>query len=556
MEIKNAIGSVLKYGDYGTLKHQKDLKKSSLHHIHRCRHSPNSSCPSSWKLNTQGAKRKRERAEGEAWLNKHSKYPIPELKLAQTGFPSSPRGDLLSWQHPIFCVECTAFTIQVQSNWKISVAGFSLLILTSILNAQFVILPVSCLTFITCWLCVWFVSMCLTLVGLHKLLQKNEPLQFGLKKITASQKQKDELKPNSDRVQKLTSDIDKYFISKWYDNVSNDDGFTEEKEVISRLAEVQLAVNNKVLLHGSLNIYLRHLKEFRRSLKRKEKYSGSIEELYRYSHICSSSTKPKDYFLHQLTTNLLRHFINSELWNSLPCHVLVSVLARKLVLHILNLSSNPEILNYTMLNLIASKSMREKYNLVDYTRISISQYYDVRDSAQKSNKTTSEQLIEAPVNTKVEDIKFEEVSKPVDQKVANDADTSETVIDAKANVKPEIELPKKEEPVQQTRSPEKNNISIDNKEKKKSPSKKRIEIAEEPKEKLFKDTRTVSDPVKIHEPKNKNAKTWYDSKDILGISLGGGPLDALQATPVRARLAELNQIIVVMVHHQPLQISC
>lgn len=175
-------------------------------------------------------------------------------------------------------------------DWKISLIGFCLLAFTSIINTKIAILPVSCLTFIICSVFVWFTSMCVTFVGLHKLLQKNEPLEFSVRRFNAKQKklkkQKSELKPNPSRIQELTNDIDKYFISKWYSNISKDNDFTEEsklflEEVINRLAEVQLSVNTKVLLHGFLNIYLKHLKEFRRSLKRKEKYSGSIEELYR-----------------------------------------------------------------------------------------------------------------------------------------------------------------------------------------------------------------------------------------------------------------------------------
>ncbi|XP_018560919.1 uncharacterized protein LOC108903275 isoform X2 [Anoplophora glabripennis] len=423
-------------------------------------------------------------------------------------------------------------------DWKISLLGFCLLAFTSLLNTKIAILPVSCLTFIICSVLVWFTSMCLTLVGLHKLLQKNEPLEFSLKKFNAKQttlkKQKSELKPNPDRVKELTKDIDRYFINKWYTNISKDDDFTEEsklflEEVINRLAEVQLSVNNKVLLHGFLNIYLKHLKEFRRSLKRKEKYNGNIEELYRYSHICSSS-KPKDYFIHQLTTNLLRHFINSELWNSLPCHVLVSILARKLVLHILNLSSNPEILNYIFLNLIASSGIKEKYNLSKYTRISITQYYDVRDS-KDAQKVTEDQpkQIDKPIDISTE--KTDCVRNPVEGEDTVDilkvAETSE----AKIEVKTEI-LPKKNESVQ-TKSPKKDHfLSV---ERKRSPLKKRIDVAEEPKEKPIEEHRTRTDPVKIYEPKSRNTKTWHDSKDILGISLGQDPLDALQSIPETGR---------------------
>lgn len=60
-------------------------------------------------------------------------------------------------------------------------------------------------------------------------------------------------------------------------------------------------------------------------------------------------------------------------------------------------------------------------------------------------------------------------------------------------------------------------------------------MAEEPREKPAEGQRTTSDPVKIYEPKSKHTRTWHDSKDILGISLGQDPLDALQGIPDTGR---------------------
>lgn len=108
--------------------------------------------------------------------------------------------------------------------------------------------------------------------------------------------------------------------------------------------------------------------------------------------MCSnSSKKAKDYFLHQLTTNLLRHFINSELWNSLPCSILVAVLSRKLTSYLLSLISNPNILNYLVLNVMASDSIRGKYDLKNYARINVIQFFDVIDSSPKKPGLNFEQ---------------------------------------------------------------------------------------------------------------------------------------------------------------------
>lgn len=109
--------------------------------------------------------------------------------------------------------------------------------------------------------------------------------------------------------------------------------------------------------------------------------------------MCSNGTKKaKDYFLHQLTTNLLRHFINSELWNSLPCSILVAVLSRKLTTYLLSLISNPDILNYLILNAIASDSIRQKYDLKNYGTINVIQFFDVVDSSPKKLGLNVEQI--------------------------------------------------------------------------------------------------------------------------------------------------------------------
>lgn len=187
-------------------------------------------------------------------------------------------------------------------DWKI-LLGFGFLGFVSAVNAKIAILPVSSLTFILISICAWFISLCTTFFYLHKLLQRNEPLRFNLhsnKQLLSQQKR--ELKPVPEKVRRLTEDIEKHFINKWYTNISKDSSFTEESkyllnDIINRLSEVQLCVGNKFLLHGVLNIYLKHLKEFRRSLKRKEKYDGTVEELYRYS-IYITTLKVNSYIIY------------------------------------------------------------------------------------------------------------------------------------------------------------------------------------------------------------------------------------------------------------------
>lgn len=162
-------------------------------------------------------------------------------------------------------------------------------------NLVIPILPVSGLTFILIALLTWFISLCVTFVGLHKLLQHNEPvpnttvnkyLQYVGFSSDTVRTPNTSLKTNAASVKRLTLDIDKYFISKWYCNISKDPDFVAEskaflEEVLTRVVDIAAQMNHTCVLHELLNINLKHLKEFRRSLKRKEKYNVGIEELYR-----------------------------------------------------------------------------------------------------------------------------------------------------------------------------------------------------------------------------------------------------------------------------------
>lgn len=393
-------------------------------------------------------------------------------------------------------------------DWKIFPVGVGFLISTLIINNIIPLLPVSGFAFVSLSVLFWFVSLCLTFFYLHKLLQRKVPLTF-IKPITHLKKHRGDIKPDPEKLKGFTNDIDNYFVSKWYVFISHDEEFTEEtglflEDVIKRIAEIQSCVNNKALAHGILNIYLRHLKEYRRSIKRQEKYNGSIEEMYRSSHIVSVNPKVKNYFIHQLTSNTMKHFINSELWNSLPCHILVSIIARKFVLFILTFISQPEVLNYHLLNTLATKEIKDKYNLSSYNRICVNQYYNVVDSM-----------------TQQTDIK--EIEIPSEQK--NKRSKTPTV-----QVEESIRIEQKPNTNEQEIKKPKNNIS----QYKKSKIVKQIDRAEEVKEEeqtlVIKST--VNAPVKIHEPKlTRSTKTYADTKDLAyGISLGQDSLDIL---PVR-----------------------
>ncbi|XP_066155757.1 uncharacterized protein [Euwallacea fornicatus] len=388
-------------------------------------------------------------------------------------------------------------------------------------------IPIQGLVFIAIALFVWFGSLCVTFTGLHKLLQRKDPVSSkGFEEIlrylgvtlTEASEAKRPAKVNLESIKKLTTDIDKYFISYWYWNISEDPSFPTEtrvfiEEVLSHLLDTAFKVNPSSLIQGLLNVFLKHLKEFRKSLKRKEKYHMSIEDLYRYSHICSitGSKNSREYFAYHSTISLLRHFINSELWNSLPCHVLVSILARKVVSYLLNLLSNPEVLNYIILNALITKKEKDTLNLKQYSRISIVEFFNTFDTtktdepqeaksfeSQESVKENEEELLK-----KARELEKKVEKTSIEQKLAkNSGKNGQNIIK---------EIPEETVVMRHRRRHKMADVDVDG------------HLEKSPKR---------SDPVKIYEPKNTvKTKTWRDSRDLACVSLGQDPLDMLVEMP-------------------------
>uniref|UniRef100_A0AAR5QF37 PXA domain-containing protein n=1 Tax=Dendroctonus ponderosae TaxID=77166 RepID=A0AAR5QF37_DENPD len=403
------------------------------------------------------------------------------------------------------------------------VLGVSLALISATLSANLLIpvLPVSGLAFAFIALLVWFIALFFTFVGLHKLLQTKEPIssavfnkyfrygsttpQNGAVETQAT------ITANADSIRRLAVDIDRFFISRWYCDISSDQNFPIEskvflQEVLTRVTEVTLQMNSNSLLHGVLNIFLKHLKEFRRGLKRRDKYRVAIEDVYRYSHVCSiSSNQPSlDYFMHQLTISLLHPFINSELWNSLPCHILVSILARKLMYYLLTQLSCPQVLNYLILNSLACGEVKEKLQLEKYGQISIVEFFDVIDDNNQEEKAKPPVKPSGVASVQPVDLdrmkKAEELQREVEEATAQ----------LKKDARPPVEVnPSK--PLVVLRQRGLNSVVDGQTPTERSPSKR-------------------GDVVKIYEPKS-SAKTWRDSRDLACVSLGQDPLDMLVIPP-------------------------
>ncbi|EFN60575.1 hypothetical protein EAG_03746 [Camponotus floridanus] len=74
---------------------------------------------------------------------------------------------------------------------------------------------------------------------------------------------------------------------------------------------------------------------FRRALRRVEKgAASSVEEAYKYLHPGSRSASILEHMLHHLVTVLAQEFLQWELTSSSPCKLLLSILAKKLLITI------------------------------------------------------------------------------------------------------------------------------------------------------------------------------------------------------------------------------
>lgn len=84
----------------------------------------------------------------------------------------------------------------------------------------------------------------------------------------------------------------------------------------------------------------------------------------------------------------MREFISWELWNSLPCRLLVSILSKRFTKFLLFYLSQPGWLNYKILSHSASQNDISRLKLNDYLYISLSDV-DLSDKQMKVEKRPS-----------------------------------------------------------------------------------------------------------------------------------------------------------------------
>lgn len=131
----------------------------------------------------------------------------------------------------------------------------------------------------------WIFTVWITVSSLRKLFIKNQLLDWKIFDGGKTVSTHSDIKGKS--TNSLSEDIVKQFIKTWYDEISQDEEFSVESRILiestlNLLRGALDSINKKHFTYTVGNIYLKHIKEFRRTLKVKEKNGENISDLYRY----------------------------------------------------------------------------------------------------------------------------------------------------------------------------------------------------------------------------------------------------------------------------------
>ncbi|KAI4491090.1 hypothetical protein M0802_010400 [Mischocyttarus mexicanus] len=147
-----------------------------------------------------------------------------------------------------------------------------------------------------------------------------------------------------ERTYNIIKEINVDCIDVWYKNISTDKAFSNEAQTILKILFKKIfqkanSIDKLKLANKLADVVLLHLKEYRRALRRVEKGTcANLEEAYRCLHPGSRSLLTLEHIFHRLVTVLAQEFLQWELTSSLPCKLLVSILARKLLTMIQTIS--------------------------------------------------------------------------------------------------------------------------------------------------------------------------------------------------------------------------
>ncbi|XP_076762870.1 uncharacterized protein LOC143430450 [Xylocopa sonorina] len=164
----------------------------------------------------------------------------------------------------------------------------------------------------------------------------------------SSEKRKEDISLKRKRavdINNLIKEINLKCVNVWYKSISDDKLFPNEaqellRKLLTTLFDKISSMDKTKLTHKLSNVFLLHLKEYHRALRRVEKGTApSVEEAFKYLHPGSRNTTALEHMLYQMVNILAQEFLQWELTSSLPCKLLLSIVAKKLLIGIKTVSS-------------------------------------------------------------------------------------------------------------------------------------------------------------------------------------------------------------------------
>lgn len=149
----------------------------------------------------------------------------------------------------------------------------------------------------------------------------------------------------NEQLRLLLKDIERDYVKHWYSDVSNNPSFLFDchlvlEEIIFKIMGKLKQADCKLMVKNILFMYLSHIQEYKRTLRRAKKCDipdsieteeSAVEKMYRYEHPASVDDHTLNHYLTKLMEILARECAPHELVNSLEYSIVNNILARKML---------------------------------------------------------------------------------------------------------------------------------------------------------------------------------------------------------------------------------
>lgn len=319
---------------------------------------------------------------------------------------------------------------------KILISSFLFLIIFLSLDCFFQNLPISGYSLILVTLILIAVTTSVTCHGIKWAINSNKPLwgyiseqnqhrkwvkfikklenELFLKVFNNRSNCFDSLKyPTSlsEQVRLLIKDIERDFVKTWYSEISQNPSFLFDshlilEEIFSKIIKKIKLVNRKVLISNVLILYLTHLQEYKKLIKKMKRLNienefntKELPDLCRCFHPGSQSDDVLNYYLMKVTESILKEFGPLDFTNSLQCKILSGIISRKVVKKFLTTVEDPNWINVKMIYLLNSERYEELlqgkvYTVKEKIVISKEEEFQFKKSTLLSKRYLSSNLFE------------------------------------------------------------------------------------------------------------------------------------------------------------------